>query len=235
MSVSSLITSGSSVSVTDTLIQDLAEQIVLEQVLLNWRFWAVAIALLVVATAGSAFLAAYFTRRGQNHADRADLGPILQQLRATTDAAERVRVEILHADWSTKEWKTLRRTKLEELFHLVYDTRFWVEACADVKVFGHNKPQSADPLPKLEILSRLYFPELLSEVLAFSLTVRELNVLISNTSFELLRVREDNNARLDALKAFSEQWKPLYKKKLEQILVLEKKAPDVIKAVIVGA
>ncbi len=217
---------------SESFIRELAEQIVRQQILLNWKLWLIAIALIVVATATSALLVSYFTRKGQHIADRAGLQGLLDQLRATTDAAERVRVEILHADWTLKEWKTIRRVKLEELFNVLYDSCIWLYEMKDIKVFSQDKLEKADPLRKLELISRLYFPELLSDIIAFAYTASEIKVLIAETEIAINQAIADGKPKIEVISAFSDVWGDLYKQAMQQVEVLEKRAPDIIEAIV---
>lgn len=108
---------------SEALIREITHQIIREQLLQNWEFYLVLIAAFAVASVVSAFIGSYIRKRGETYATKADLNELLTQLRATTKAAEEVKTVIAHTDWVMKEWKTIRRTKLEELFSSVYALR----------------------------------------------------------------------------------------------------------------
>lgn len=116
---------------SEELIRELAQQIVSDGLLNNWMFWTLLLAVSFVGAVASAFVTTYIRKRGETYATKADLAELVAQLRTTTQAAEEVRIAIAHADWSSKEWKVLRRVKLEELLDAVHSTQDWLElVCA---------------------------------------------------------------------------------------------------------
>jgi len=100
------------------LIREIAEQIVREQFLLNWKVYALICGLGLVAGAAGYWLAPYLKKRAELYATKADMHEVLKQLEETTKVTEQVRVTVSHADWVTREWRTVRRIKLEELINL---------------------------------------------------------------------------------------------------------------------
>ncbi|ABE45647.1 hypothetical protein [Polaromonas sp. JS666] len=218
---------------TEALIKELAEQIVNEQIIQNWRLWGVLICVMIVAGGVASFAAAYLVRRAQSLAEAVDRERLIAQLKATTEAAESVRVEISHADWLAKEWKTLRRVKLEEFYSLVYETKEWLERERENRVVSKNKPEISNPMSRLEILSRLYFPALVSEVMAIIVTAGDMKMKVAEAASALASAKAANAVEQHqaALDAFHPSWLALYRKLLEQIADLELKAPTLINEV----
>src|SRR6476469_5123833 len=80
--------------------------------------------LYVIITAVAAGLAAWFgsflKTKGQNFATKQDFDELLEQLRANTEVVESVN-EVGQRDWAEREWKNLRRRKLETLFDKIQE------------------------------------------------------------------------------------------------------------------
>ncbi|MGO9013997.1 MAG: hypothetical protein ACLQF0_03355 [Dissulfurispiraceae bacterium] len=151
---------------SEALIREISQQIVREQLLQNWVFYVVLLSLLIIGTVASSFITSYFRKRGESYATKADFAELTAQLRITTEAAEQVKTAIAHSDWTVKEWKTLRRVKLEEFVESVYSIEEWLDKERDIRFFGEQKEQVRCPIQKIQIISRLYFPELEDETLA---------------------------------------------------------------------
>ncbi|PKO25268.1 MAG: hypothetical protein CVU35_04970 [Betaproteobacteria bacterium HGW-Betaproteobacteria-8] len=150
---------------SETLIREIAEQILREEILLNWQFYLLVLAMMLIGTIASTFLASYIRKRAESYATKADLEQLILQLRATTEAAEEIKTAISHSDWSIREWKTLRRVKLEELVESVYAVRPWLKKEINACIFDDPMDSEENsPMWKIELISHLYFPELTGEI-----------------------------------------------------------------------
>lgn len=154
---------------SEALVREIANQILREGLVENWLTYAILLALLVISGAASAYGAIYLRKRAETYATKADFDELLRQLRATTAAAESVRLEIEKADWAEREWQTLRRVKLEELLTAMHAATHHLDAEQNARLFDEGMPTDASPIWKVQALSSLYFPELLAEASAFSL------------------------------------------------------------------
>lgn len=150
---------------TETVIRELASSIAREQFLLQWPFYLLLLAITLAAGFGSAYVGAYARRRGEALATRADFEALLSQLKATTAVAEEVKVRVSHADWISRESRTVRRIKLEELMTAVHDLQEWQSAQLHNQLFNGAPAVGPAPAAKLERLASLYFPELRLAVL----------------------------------------------------------------------
>lgn len=110
----------------EALIKEIALQVIQQGLLSNWLFYAVLFALSLVSGAIGAYLSKYFGKRGEIAATKADFDEILKQLEKTTKISEEVRSSVSHADWVAREWKTIRRIKLEELVDSAVSVKDWV-------------------------------------------------------------------------------------------------------------
>ena len=217
---------------TETLLRELVEQIFREQLLLNWRFYALLVAVSLVAAFSSAFLVAYVRKRAETYATKADLSELIEQLRVTTDAAEQVKAAIAHADWSNREWKTLRRIKLEEIFSAAYDVRHWLDQDMDARFFNGNKPSEKSPIWRLELISRLYFPELTSETQKLGLVHYQYTQWMINIQSNLLQCGNDLVKRQAVFDGMKADLKGHHQALLDAISGMEKKVPVVMKEIV---
>jgi hypothetical protein len=103
-------------------IEELARAIANHTVLDAWPYWLAVLALVFLGVVIGSFLGNYAAKRGEVQAARADRKEILDGLRETTKAAEEVRSAVSLGEWTERERRTLRRTKLEETLLLAYRT-----------------------------------------------------------------------------------------------------------------
>jgi len=188
------------------------------------------VAIAALSGVATAFFSSYFRRRGETYATKADFSELLAQLRETTKAAEDVRSEISHADWKSKEWKTLRRIKLEELMLFLYETRDWIADQASVKMFGSEPSSLTDQQARLDLTARLYFPELWSDVQACSVTISQMKVMVFEAALGKLNSKNDVNILSTEVEKHKAVWFPAYQTLLKQISEVEKKAPEVLRS-----
>jgi hypothetical protein len=217
---------------SEAIIREIARQIVQEQLLQNWLFYSLLLALLLVGSVISGFITSYIRKRGETYATRADLAELVTQLRATTEAAEQVKTAIAHNDWTIKEWKTLRRIKLEELVENVYALRLWLDKERSARIYGGKENESPNPVWKLELVSRLYFPELQDEIQALAHVYHEYDLTMIGIQQKLSSAGENlaergvifDSARTDILKH--------QKKLLSTIAEIEGKAPVIMNDIV---
>lgn len=152
-----------------SLIDEVAKQIVEKQILLNWKFYALIVLLQIPVIYFRTLFEKYAGKRGETLATKADLNEILRQLQKTTQTAENIKVAVAHKDWTVKEFKTLRRIKLEELISCIYEIQTMSEDLLKSALFNIEFG-NFDPLTnKMLLLTGLYFPELKEEIRAFRL------------------------------------------------------------------
>lgn len=153
-------------------IRAIADQVANQTILTSWKVWSLQFALWIVGTALAAFAGAFFAKRGEHKAIQADFQSLKNQLKENTIAVKMIETEIGHSDWAAREWKTLRRIKLEELLSLNEELLQWVyESVSAAKETG-----VIPSLFKAHTLGLLYFPEL-------QLTINQL--LEDTLSFQL--------------------------------------------------
>jgi hypothetical protein len=220
--------------VDEATISLIAKQIVNTELLLNWKFYAVFLAISLLACVGSSFLVAYFTSRGKHFATKADFDELLKQLRLTTEVTESIKQSLSHHDWSLREFKTIKRTKLEELFNAIFETHYWLDECRKESLFDGDKVKLPDPLNKVYVIGNLYFPELGAELRAFQEASIKYKLFTSETLSGLLPLKKANNA--PAITSFFEEntkkFGAVYKNILDTTTMLEMRAKDIMNSLL---
>lgn len=217
-----------------SLTREIAEAVVREQLLENWKFYLLLLAITLVSAVGSAFLTSYIRKRAETYASKADLSELVRQLETTTKAAEEVKTAISHADWSTREWQSLRRTKLEELLTTVYDVRHWLDVDMNVRFFNEARTETKSPIWRLEVVSRLYFPELRDETQQLSLVYTQYTQWLLSIQEKLHQAGADIARRGAVFEASREGLNAQHGALLQAVSRIEQKAPQVLQT-IVGA
>lgn len=218
----------------EDLIREISQQIVQEQLLHNGIFYLVLLALLFLSSVTTAFVGSYIQKRGETYATKADFEQLISQLRATTTAAEEVRTEIAHSDWTNKEWKTLRRVKLEELLGAVYAVQYWLDKELSGRLYNYNQSRESElsPFWKVDIIASLYFPDLCDEVKVLSEAYHCYNIWVLQSQGRLLEAGNDSARRTAVFEAVSQEIKPHHEKLLQSISEIQRKAPAIMKEIV---
>lgn len=217
---------------SEALLRELAKKIAHEQFLLQWPIYALMIALAIVIGIASAYLGSYAKRRGENYATKTDFDELLKQLKLTTATAEEVKATVSHADWASRELKTLRRLKLEALLQSVYELQEWQSLERDASIFNSGKDTGPSPIPKIELLSGLYFPELYVPLHDFCQIHRNMMIEVFSTSSKLLDAAGNFAEQQLIRQQFSETWSNLYQSQLGAISVVEKASRDIMQGIV---
>lgn len=189
-----------------------------------------AIALVVGFVA--AYVGAYAKKRGESFATKADFDQLLAQLKTTTAVAEEVKATVSHADWASRELKTLRRIKLEELLQSAHELQAWQDLEKDRIIFKSTKEPGPSPLPKVERISGLYFPELNEAVHNFSQVHRQMMIEVLGAGQNILGAAENLAAQQTAVQQLMDVWPPLYQQQLVALAVLEAQAREIMEGLI---
>jgi hypothetical protein len=212
------------------LVHELSRAIFREQVLLNWRFYAVLLLVLFIACFAANWLGSYFQTRAKTFATKADMDEILRQVAATTRATEEVRSAISQADWVAREWRTTRRIKLEELMATAYSLEHWLDLQREKWLHGEAVDVDNAPMHRLKLLGALFFPELKAEVITVWLAHQTALAFI----FKIGRMATDSGASTSeaaheaAVEEFLRGWEPLFSTAVEKIIELETKASSLM-------
>jgi hypothetical protein len=158
------------------LVTEIAKKISDELILNNWKLYAVMAALNFLVFVLIVGVGAYWKKRAETYASKIDFREIKRQLKETTETVKDVEISLSHKDWSLKENKILRRTKLEELMIAIYDARNWLGNKAIASTFAESLGEENSSMKKVEMLSLLYFPELKNVTLALSNAHNVLNI-----------------------------------------------------------
>jgi hypothetical protein len=219
---------------SEVLLHDIAGKIAREQFLLQWPIYALMVLIALVVGFSAAYVGAYAKKRGEALATKADFDELLSQLKTTTAVAEEVKTRVSHADWATRELKTLRRLKLEELLKAIYELVAWQDIEKDARIYNSGKDPGPSPLPKVELLVGLYFPELRPVVHECCQIHRQMVIETLQGNAKLLTAGDNAAARQQARQQFSNVWAPLYQKQLHAVSALEKACREIMEG-LVGA
>ena len=204
------------------LIREVAAAIVAEQILFNWQFYfLIAAVSLVVHVVGTA-VGTYVGKRSETKAMAASLNEILRQLKATTEVAEGVRLQLAKADWMDKEWRTIRRVKLEELLATANQM---VDGIPGAFSTEGDVTFAADG-ERLNLLCTLYFPDLRDVVSKVYVAHKECAIhFMENCSlWRAAYSANDLPATVLIYKSFGESRKPFFLALIEAKAALEKQA-----------
>jgi len=145
-------------------LQALAHEIASQAIQHTWGYWLILVALLLVANFTGSLIGSYAAKRGEHLAIDADLRRILRQLDQTTRLTENIRSVVSLGEWSERERRTLRRTKLEELLLNAHKTGDWLNSERNRLIFLSGEPELPSPQPLMVMLGRLYFPDLQQQI-----------------------------------------------------------------------
>lgn len=211
----------------------IAQKIVEDQFLLNWKFYLIQLGIVLLAVAAANFLSAYFKGRGASLATKADFDELLRQLRATTETTESIRRTISHEDWSIREFKMLRRSKLEELMLALYDAHHWLAKERNASLYAEPANETADPMNRVKVIAGLYFPELHVEILQFQTAYWAYQSWANDAKAKLLPLRLTNpDQYVVELPLVVANYSHVYQPLLLATTVAEQKARVVMKEVI---
>ena len=149
---------------SESLIREIANEVLWDGLAQNWWTYAVLVALVAVSGVVSAFVTTYLRRRAEAFAK---------------------------SDWAEREWRTLRRIKLEELLTAMHEAMHRLDKEMDARFFNEPMPSDFSPIWKIEVLSTLYFPEIQSESNAFGLEFSKYRSWVVNVHADLYAAQQD--------------------------------------------
>lgn len=216
---------------TADLLRELAQQVVREELLLNWKFYALLLAIGIVASAAGTWLAAYFKKRAETYATKADMQELLGQLKSTTRVTEEVRTAVSHADWAAREWRATRRIKLEELLTSVYELGHWLDAQQSKWIYKEPTAFDKSPNDRVNVLASLYFPELRGEVSFVLAAHHSAQSVILDIAKKRNAAENDPVAYQAVMNEFIESWRTIYPPTRQAIQSLEHRSEQLMREI----
>jgi len=215
--------------VGDLFIKQAAEQIAASFVHQAWWVIGLSIAITGVCSYFAASWGAYARKRGETLATKADFAELAKQLAATTRLAEEVKLAVAHDDWVTREWKTLRRVKLEELCTAIASADNWLKTEQQrLTVFQGIVSSSASmapsPEPQIRQLIALYFPEMAGPVNLFLNRLLKMHIAMLDSWPVLASHPINSEAWQTANNQRTAKWSENYPHLLDEIGAIESKA-----------
>ena len=173
----------------ESVVREVAHQVVSSEILLNWRIYAVLALVQGVVVYAASFLTKYAEKRGEAFATKADFEQILLQLQKSTEAAESIKTTLAHKDWTEKEYKLLRRIKLEELLTTVHLAQKWQNNMSSrALVMRGTDAESPPDIYRLKLLCVLYFPEFQAEVQGFHVKFSDMEIWVMEVALAAERI-----------------------------------------------
>ncbi|MYM32542.1 hypothetical protein GTP58_29840 [Duganella sp. CY15W] len=193
---------------SEKFIATLANSII-ELQFTNWRFYVAIIFTSFVTSLFFSWAKSYGSERGKFRAITENFSEIKRQLSETTSTAKNIELSLSHSEWAVKEYKTVRRNKLEDLSLATYRTQEWISERLHFSGDEEFK-SSGSPVFQVLMLSELYFPELKP----FSLSFFNLHQEFLKTALECvseLRVANSEMKKIQISVDFAKETKDVAK------------------------
>lgn len=212
--------------VQSDFVRQVAEALFNEQFAANWRFYVMVGGITLLANIAWHVFAPYLKKHGETLATRADMAEILRQISETTRVTEQVRAAVSQTEWITREWRTIRRLKLEELITAGYSLEQWIRSAIDVWVEGKDITLGELPTEQMKLIATLYYPELIGEVGVVRAIFLKIEALILRhaNSINTVKGNKDSEAYNAAINAYEQEFGPAYEALLLAMEDLETKA-----------
>lgn len=139
----------------------------------------------------------YFNKFSETTADIearfSQLDKIVDEQKLLTKATEEIKIELSHADWSRKEYLTLKRTKLEDLVLAIeavaFDLRKICNSLLNLEV--EFEPADYPFASKVQMLASLYFPEVTDKSDEFQAAYSTLVISVVDNHHKLWRINQE--------------------------------------------
>lgn len=160
----------------------------------QWALLIITSLVAFIAGAAGSFLGAYFRKRGETYATKADLDELLNQLQHTTHVTESIRTQIQHNDWAVREWKQKRVVKAEELLAATRDALAETDRICRQYLFEDIPNIEGDVAGRVAMLAALYFPEARENTLRLGMLLNTQIVNAGHTRHGMNQHGEDQGA-----------------------------------------
>ena len=144
----------------DAAIALLANEILKQLIFQNWKIYLLMAAIWLLSFFIQKWILSYVSERGRAAGIAADFKTIIKNLEKTTDISKSIELKLSHEDWIAREYRVIRRTKLEELMLAVYATEAWSEKAITLTHHTEDFDVASSPITKVTMLALLYFPEM---------------------------------------------------------------------------
>ena len=126
-------------------------------------FYLLFLAITFLAGACGAFLSAYFKKRGESLATKADFQQLLDQLRQSTHLAEEIKADIQSKYGEQATLRSLLRDRTEALVMATFDLENWLGEARSRAFQGESSEFNGSPISRISALRDIYFPEVGAE------------------------------------------------------------------------
>lgn len=214
--------------------EQLSELIITGLIQQSWKLQILTLVLMLVAGAIGSWVASYFRARGERYATKADFKELLSELETMTNATESIKSNLEHETWAAKEEKLIKRQKLEELVTAMHETSLWLNAERSFQIFDGEKNDLPKTTHKVNIMGKLYFPELEAELNAYTKAISDYEIWIISKSAATrkAKITENKDDLIGAMKTASDEFKEVYLPVIKAINALEGRAEIIMRKVI---
>jgi hypothetical protein len=168
-------------------IQKIAAEVAKHLPTISWSALAIQALLIALAAAAGAYFGEYLIERGKNLATRADFDTLKDQLRANTQVVESIKSDVSQRDWAEREWRNLRRVKLEELLECMHECEQFRDLSRRGAIAA-APTESQDPVNRFDTLGPLYFPEGTTAINEYWFAHREYTSLCQQFKLDALAI-----------------------------------------------
>jgi hypothetical protein len=123
-------------------------------------FYLLLLAVTFVSGACGAFLSAYFKKRGESLATKADFEQLLIQLRKSTHLAEEIKGEVQAKYGEQATVRAVLRDRTESLVVATFELEAWLSEARAAAFRGESFESDSSPMAKISAFRDIYFPEI---------------------------------------------------------------------------
>ncbi|UGB45241.1 hypothetical protein LQ772_14845 [Frateuria edaphi] len=124
-----------------------------------WFYLLLAAATFIGGACG-AFLSAYFKKRGETLATKADFNGLLAQLRQSTHLAEEIKADIQTKYGEQSTLRALLRERTESIVMATFELESWLGEARARAFQGESFESDSSPMSKISALRDIYFPDI---------------------------------------------------------------------------
>lgn len=217
--------------VETAIAADTARHAIENQVFFSGKFYFVFTILMFSAACAGSFISEFFRTRLKALAFKTGLTAAGPRLVTAPAGGEKDKSETAGEDWALKEFRTLRRFKLEELLTALFEIDFWLSRERDALIFKTPANTVPSPINTIHLIPSLYFPELEPAAMAVVDAYRNHLDWIASIQ-EQLQAAEKETDRTAVLVHYNRQYQENCQPLFRAIKSMEDKARSVMKNVI---
>ena len=194
---------------------------------INFIFYIILLCIVIIGSYLGNYLGEYAKNRAKQYATKADLDEILEQLKISTEITAKVKAEIEHGAWRTKELENLKREKLEQYLICHYEAIESFTKKMQRDFFYNEVPFDDSCFAKLSMIQNLYLPEIDNEHKQYLKVSAKFFLWLANGQTELAeKMRKGENKPVISQEHMS-NYKTLLSELNATTLIIESKMKEI--------